>query len=83
MLDLKLDLLQTLSLAAVLYFLGLALRRRVVWLDRLNIPASVIGGLLFALLVLAGRERFLAVQLDTATQPVLTAPPRGSRRRRP
>ena len=54
MLDLKLDLLQTLSLAAVLYFVGLQLRKRIGWLDRLNIPAAVVGGLIFALLVLAG-----------------------------
>jgi ESS family glutamate:Na+ symporter len=72
MLDLKLDLLQTLSLAAVLYFVGLQLRSRIGWLDRLNIPAAVIGGLVFALLVLAGRDRFLAVQLDTAAQPLLS-----------
>jgi ESS family glutamate:Na+ symporter len=72
MLDLKLDLLQTLSLAAVLYFLGLQLRKRIGLLDRLNIPAAVIGGMLFALLVLAGRDRFLTVQLDTAAQPVLS-----------
>jgi ESS family glutamate:Na+ symporter len=72
MLELKLDLLQTLSLAAVLYFVGLQLRQRIGWLDRLNIPAAVVGGLLFALLVLAGRDRFLAVQLDTAAQPVLS-----------
>ena len=54
MLTLKLDLLQTLSLAAVLYFVGLQLRQRIALLDRLNIPAAVVGGLLFALLVLAG-----------------------------
>ena len=72
MLDLKLDLLQTLSLAAVLYFLGLELRKRIGWLDRLNIPAAVVGGLIFALLVLAGRDRFLSVQLDTAAQPLLS-----------
>jgi ESS family glutamate:Na+ symporter len=72
MLDLKLDLLQTLSLAAVLYFVGLELRKRIGWLDRLNIPAAVVGGLIFALLVLAGRERFLSVQLDTAAQPLLS-----------
>ena len=70
--DLRLDLLQTLSLAAVLYFIGLELRRRIGWLDRLNIPAAVIGGLIFALLVLAGRGRFLVVQLDTSAQPVLS-----------
>jgi glutamate:Na+ symporter, ESS family len=72
MLALKLDLLQTLSLAAVLYFLGLELRKRIGWLDRLNIPAAVVGGLVFALLVLAGRDRFLSVQLDTTAQPLLS-----------
>jgi ESS family glutamate:Na+ symporter len=72
MLSLKLDLLQTLSVAAVLYYVGLQLRQRIRWLDRLNIPAAVVGGLLFALLVLAGRDRFLAVQLDTSAQPVLS-----------
>jgi preprotein translocase subunit SecA len=41
MLTLKLDLLQTLSLAAVLYLIGLQLRQRVAWLDRLNIPEDV------------------------------------------
>jgi ESS family glutamate:Na+ symporter len=72
MLDMKLDLLQTLSLAAVLYFVGLQLRKRIGWLDRLNIPAAVVGGLIFALLVLLGRDRFLSVQLDTAAQPLLS-----------
>ncbi len=72
MLDLKLDLLQTLSLAAVLYFVGLELRKRIGWLDRLNIPAAVVAGLIFALLVLVGRDRFLSVQLDTAAQPLLS-----------
>ncbi|MBA3260351.1 MAG: sodium/glutamate symporter [Gemmatimonadales bacterium] len=72
MLHLELDLLQTLSLAAVLYFVGLQLRQRIGWLDRLNIPAAVVGGLLFALVVLLGRDRFLTVQLDTAAQPVLS-----------
>ena len=56
----------------MLYFVGLQLRQRIGWLDRLNIPAAVVGGLLFALLVLAGRDRFLSVQLDTAAQPVLS-----------
>jgi ESS family glutamate:Na+ symporter len=72
MLNLKLDLLQTLSVAAVLYFIGLQLRQRIGWLDRLNIPAAVVGGMLFALLVLVGRDRFLSVQLDTTAQPVLS-----------
>jgi glutamate:Na+ symporter, ESS family len=72
MVTLKLDLLQTLSLAAVLYFIGLQLRQRIALLDRLNIPAAVVGGLLFALLVLVGRDRFLTVHLDTSAQTVLS-----------
>jgi glutamate:Na+ symporter, ESS family len=72
MLSLKLDLLQTLTLAAVLYFIGLELRKRIGWLDRLNIPAAVVGGLIFALMVLAGRDRFLSVQLETVAQPLLS-----------
>lgn len=71
MVSLKLDLLQTLTLAAVLHFGGLQLRKRVGILNRLNIPAAVLGGLAFALLILVGHDRFLAIQLDTAAQPVL------------
>lgn len=66
---LKLDLLQTLTLAAVVFFLGLQLRRRVKILDRLNIPSAVIGGLVFAGLVLVARNRLLNFELDTAMQP--------------
>jgi ESS family glutamate:Na+ symporter len=72
MLSLKLDLLQTLSLGVVLYFVGLQLRNRVAWLDRLNIPAAVIGGLLFTTFVMLGHNRFLVVQLDTSAQATLS-----------
>ena len=70
MLNLKLDLLQTLTLAAVLYFVGLEIRRRIKLLERLSIPAAVIAGLLFALVVLVTRDRWLTLQLDTVAQPV-------------
>src|SRR5688500_3929380 len=69
---LTLDLLQTLSLAAVVYFVGIALRKRVGWLERLNIPAAVIGGLLFTLFTTIARQFELSVQLDTSTQTVLS-----------
>ncbi len=71
MLAFDLDLLQTLTLAAVVYFVGIQLRQRVAWLDRLNIPAAVIGGLLFTVLAMIGHERWFEVQLDTSAQPVL------------
>ena len=72
MTDLKLDLLQTLSLAGLVYFGGIQLRKRVGWLDRLNIPAAVVGGLIFTLLVLLLRSQGVSVQLDTAMQSTLT-----------
>ena len=68
MYELKLDLLQTLSLAALVYYVGMLLRRRVAWLDRLNIPAAVLGGLLFTTLVMLARDRVLNVSLDTTAQ---------------
>jgi ESS family glutamate:Na+ symporter len=72
MTELKLDLLQTLTLAALVYFAGIQLRTRIAWLDRLNIPSAVIGGLLFTFLVLLLHERVLTLQLDTALQPLLS-----------
>ncbi|HET6837583.1 MAG TPA: sodium/glutamate symporter [Gemmatimonadales bacterium] len=72
MTELKLDLLQTLTLAALVYFAGIQLRRHVRWLDRLNIPAAVVGGLLFTLLVLILRRWDITIQLDTAMQATLS-----------
>jgi ESS family glutamate:Na+ symporter len=72
MTELKLDLLQTLTLAALVYFAGILLRRRIRWLDRLNIPAAVVGGLLFTLLVLLLRRWDISIQLDTAMQATLS-----------
>jgi ESS family glutamate:Na+ symporter len=70
--DFKLDLLQTLSLAGLVYFGGIQLRRRVAWLDRLNIPAAVVGGLLFTTLVLILRNWSITIQLDTSMQATLS-----------
>src|SRR5687767_430270 len=72
MLNAQLDLLQTLTLAAVVYFVGVQLKRRVGWVDRLNIPAAVVGGLLFTALAMLARDRVVNIQLDTTAQPVLS-----------
>ena len=69
---LELDLLQTLTLAAVVYFGGILLRRRLAWLDRLNIPAAVIGGLIFTLAVVIARQLGFALTLATSAQPLLS-----------
>ncbi len=67
---LKLDLIQTLALACVVYFLGMVLRRNISILERLNIPSAVVGGLLFAALNLFLHDRFLNLKFETATQPL-------------
>ncbi|MBW7930494.1 MAG: sodium/glutamate symporter [Gammaproteobacteria bacterium] len=71
MLELRLDLLQTLSLAAVVYYLGIKLRQRLGLLDRLNIPSAVVGGLGFAAVAFICRDRWLNLTLDTSAQAVL------------
>jgi glutamate:Na+ symporter, ESS family len=70
--NLQLDLLQTLTLAALVYFAGVQLRKRIGFLDRLNIPSAVIGGLLFTALTLLLREQDVSIQLDTALQTMLS-----------
>lgn len=72
MTDLKLDLLQTLSLAGLVYFGGIQLRKRITWLDRLNIPAAVVGGLIFTTLVVLLRHWSVTIQLDTSMQATLS-----------
>jgi glutamate:Na+ symporter, ESS family len=65
----KLDMMQTVALAAVVLFAGYGVRQRVGVLDRFNIPAPVVGGFLFAAAALALRQAgVLAFQFDTALQ---------------
>ena len=69
---LKLNLIYTLALAALLLFVGYFIQRRVPFLSRSSIPAAAIGGLLFALLVLALRNYAArGVVLDTSLRPTL------------
>ncbi|MBP1654234.1 MAG: gltS 1 [Bacteroidetes bacterium] len=66
----QLNLVQTLGVGAFMYAVGVALRARVQFFNRLNIPSAVLGGLLFALTVLACRDRVANVTLDLSTQPL-------------
>ncbi len=47
----------TLAFAGVVLFAGYAIRRRLGWLARLNIPAPVIGGLLVSVVMTIGHLR--------------------------
>ncbi len=66
----RLDAVQVLALAALGVAVGAWLKRRVRLLDRLHIPASVLGGLLWALLVLILRDRWLNVEMDMALRDI-------------
>ena len=66
---LRLDLIQTTALAAVVLFAGYGIRRRVGVLDRFNIPAPVVGGFIFAALALTARlTGVLRFEFDTTLQ---------------
>ena len=65
---LKLDLIQTLAIAGILYLIGIMLKRKISFLERLNIPSAVIGGLLFAVFNLFSHDRLVNVEFDTSMQ---------------
>lgn len=67
----KLTAVQVLGLAAVGVAVGIWLKRRLPVLDRLNIPASVVGGLLYALLTLALRDRVINFDMDVVLRDIL------------
>lgn len=68
-LTLKLNMINTLALAALVLFLGYFVRRKWPILDRLNIPAPVVGGLIFAVLALVLRlSDVFAFKFDIALQ---------------
>jgi ESS family glutamate:Na+ symporter len=62
---------ELLGLAALGILIGRWIKRGVPLLDRLNIPASIVGGFMYALLALALRDRVLNYELQTAVRDVL------------
>jgi len=68
---LSLGPVQVLGLAALGVLMGRFLKRVLPILDRWNVPASVVGGLVYSALVLALRDRVLNLQLDMVLRDVL------------
>lgn len=67
--ELRLDIFQTMALVTVVFYLGTYFRKRVGFLSKYCIPAPVIGGLLFALVMLFLKITNLAtITLDTTLQ---------------
>lgn len=67
----NLDIFETMALATVVFYLGLYLRKKIKVLSKYCIPAPVIGGLLFAILVLILRVANIAtINLDITLQSI-------------
>lgn len=67
--ELKLDIFQTMALVSVVFYLGTYFRKKIEILSKYCIPAPVIGGLLFALVMLFLKLTNLAtIKLDTTLQ---------------
>ena len=66
---LELDMLQTLSLAVLVYLLGAFIRNRVSFFKKYFIPAPVIGGILFSILTLIANQALnFPIVLDNTLQ---------------
>lgn len=67
--ELNLDMIQTLALAVVAYYLGSWLKKKVNFLEKFCIPSPVVGGLIFSILTLILKATNVAtVSFDTALQ---------------
>lgn len=69
--QLKVSSVQVLALSCFAVAAGVWIKKKVPWLDRLNVPAAVIGGLGFALVALALRGRVAQFELDLVLRDVL------------
>jgi ESS family glutamate:Na+ symporter len=67
----KLTPIQVLAMACFGLVIGNWLKRRMPVLDRLNIPASILGGFVYAISALIMRDRYLNLELDMTLREVL------------
>jgi ESS family glutamate:Na+ symporter len=67
----KLSVIQVLAISAFGVSMGVWLKRKFPVLDRLNIPASIVGGLVYALVTLILRDRFVNFEMDLSLQSIL------------
>jgi ESS family glutamate:Na+ symporter len=67
----KISAVQVLGLAALGVVMGSWLKRRIPLLDRLNIPVPIIGGMVYAIVALVCRDRFLNIDADVSLRDLL------------
>lgn len=67
--ELKFNIFETMALVTAIYYLGKYLRRKVNFLSKYCIPAPVVGGLVFAIIMLILKITNIAtITLDTTLQ---------------
>ena len=67
--ELTLDIFQTMALASIVFYLGKYLKVKIPILSKYCIPAPVVGGLIFAILMLIFRVTgFATINLDVTLQ---------------
>ncbi|WP_142415322.1 sodium/glutamate symporter [Hathewaya massiliensis] len=65
----NLDMLQTMTIAILVYYLGNFIKTKIRIIDKFCIPAPVVGGIIFALLNLFLKEsNLMQINLDTTLQ---------------
>ena len=67
----KISAVQVLGLAALGVVIGAWMKRRVPLLDRLNIPVSILGGMVYAIAALACRDRLVNFDADVVLRDLL------------
>ena len=67
----KISAVQVLGLAALGVVMGIWLKRRIPLLDRLNIPVSILGGMVYALAALVCRDRIVNIDADVVLRDLL------------
>src|SRR5512134_554853 len=67
----KLNAIQVLAFACAGAAIGVWIKKKLPVLDRLNIPAAIVGGMVYALLALVLRDRFLNLEMDLALRDIL------------
>ncbi len=67
----KLNPIQVLALAGAGVAIGIWLKRKLPLLDRLIIPASIVGGLVFAAIAFLLHDRYLNLEVDSTLRDML------------
>lgn len=67
--QIELDILQTVGLAVIVFFIGRWIKSKVTFFQKYFIPAPVIGGVLFSILLLVGNQtNTLTLTMDSSLQ---------------